>query len=281
MSSAFLIFVQELQDCWHNTDFTKLKNVCIRKTNFSLEFRDEIQKTSSVGEILNVLCTWQYCTWMQFNILELMADISNNPREKGLIKLFKECVHKRKIKDVKKRFYKEQYLNLMHSVTVVDVKVNESEEHKKVEDLLNFCEDFEEMSDGEIEFKLLKVNPRDCMEIIMTIPLYCSLHACHVFKNRLINLRQLHIRHVQIRGFHNRVFVNSIGRTTESSSMLENLLSSCTVTCTYVRKCMHTLNTKGIFLHGNILQNLNKCIAMYVCICIHIFQYCMHSLKNA
>ena len=54
---AFQVLLQELEDCWRNTDVTSLQNVCIRETRFSLDVRDKIENTHSLGKNINLLST--------------------------------------------------------------------------------------------------------------------------------------------------------------------------------------------------------------------------------
>ena len=226
--------MQQLQDCWCDTDVTRFQDACIRENRFSLQFRSKIEETSALRKIINLLSINRYCTWLELRILKTMAAVSKIPRAMELIELFEECVHQRKITDVEKYFFNEKYLYAEYPVAVVHVKVNQSAKDKKVKDLVLLCKQLEiNTLEGSDSVSLEKYRPDVCMEIKMTIPLHCSSHAYYVFKNSLFNLRQLHIRYIQISGFQNKIYVNSISRTNESISTLDNLSSStCAITCT-------------------------------------------------
>ena len=228
--------MQQLEDCWCDTDVTRLQDACIRENRFSLQIREEIEKTPILHKIINLLSIHRYCTWLELRILKTMAAVSKVPRAMELIELFEKCVHQRKIADVAKYFFNKEYLYVKYPVAVVDVKVNQSAKDKKVEDLVVLCKQLErsisEVSEGsDSAIRLEKYRPDFCMEISMTVPLHCSLHAYYVFKNSLFSLRQLHIRHIQVSGFQNRIYINSISKTNESLSTLDNL-SSCAIKCT-------------------------------------------------
>ena len=237
--SAFVNLLNVLQNLWQSVDFSILKEGCARYLKNFKEIRCKIQVTTALNELIDVLDEHGCCCWLELRALDNMAKIAGVPEAKQLIKLFKLCVHGRKVSSIEKRFFNPDFLYRDHDTYNMAAKLN-FHQNNYVTDLISSCRKLEtkvRSCDGECI--LVECKPDQCVEINFFLPLCNVSQAYNMLKSCRLELRQFHVRHIQIDSTP-KIFVSDLNRTKESLSMLNAISTLCATTCKLLENfCMY------------------------------------------
>ena len=253
MEEAFLSLLQSLKTLCKDVDVSKLQEFCATDMGltFSLKFKKEIQNTSTSACLISLLNGNGFLTCLELRHFTKLAEELGVPEVVEAINQFKSNQHKRKVCEF------NELLNVNHNYpddcVLMTVKLNLQSQSTSIQDLINCCKKLEKIAslpEGSYTLKSFKVNQG--IDIILIISSDCYPHAYSRTKDNYIDLRHLHIRHVEFGNFHSeKIFANDLAMIKTSLLQLEETSSSFGDTCTYVN--------------------------VYVCmlVCMYIMWYCI------
>ena len=222
VETSFVYMLSRLEELWSNVEFSKLKSTCKRDRRLSDELRSDLQSTTTLEEMFDLLSDSQFCTWLEIRILKCMAKVADIPEATSMLNIFEECVHSRKCSEVEVHF-KKKYINPDHLALVVS-KLNKNAENMVVADLIKYCykqESILQLPPGSIT--LVNSNT-GCLEVSMVIPCYCCMYTYEVVKSCFFKLRPLNIQYLQI-GTYPKVYTTNMTKATEAKSLLIEISS--------------------------------------------------------
>ena len=222
--------LSRLEELWSNVEFSKLKNTCKRDRRLSVELRNDLQSTTTLEEMFDLLSDSQFCTWLEIRILKCMAKVADIPEATSMLNIFEECVHSRKCSEVRVHF-KKIYINPDH-LTLVVAKLNKNAENMIVADLIKYCYKQESILQLPPESITLVNSNTGCLEICVVIPCYCSMYAYEVVKSCFFKLRPLNIQYLQI-GTFPKVYTTNMTKATETRSEISSF-DDCKIMCSSV-----------------------------------------------
>ena len=211
--------LSRLEELWSNVEFSKLKNTCKRDRRLSDKLRNDLQSTTTLEEMFDLLSDSQFCTWLEIRILKCMAKVADVREATSMLSIFEECVHSRKCSEVVVHF-KEEYINPDH-LTLVVSKLNKNAEDMIVADLIKYCYKQESILRLPPESITLVNSNTGCLEIHMVIPCYCSMYAYEVVRSRFFKLRPLNIQYLQIGSFP-KVYTTHMTKAAEAKSEISS-----------------------------------------------------------
>ena len=231
VEGSFLYLLSELEALWSKADLSELKKICKRDNRLSNELRSDVRKAPDLEETFDLLATSPFCTWLELRILKRMAKVANVPEAMDMIKVFEECVHKRKCSEVKP-YFKKQYINPDH-LTLVTAKLNQNPDNLIVSDLINYCHKLEGICGIPAESSTPISSKEGCLEISFAIPTYCCLHAYEIAKSNFFQLRPIHIQYLQI-GMFPRIY--AVGQEISTDDSFLKWISSSFDKCKFIDK---------------------------------------------
>ena len=228
VETSFVYILSRLEELWSDIEFSKLKNACKRDGRLSDELKRDLQSTTKLEEIFNLLSNTQFCTWLEIRILQCMAKVADIPEATSMLHIFEKCVHSRKCSEVKMHF-KKKYINPDH-LTLMVAKVNKNAGDVIVSDLIQYCYKQESILQLPPRSMTLVDSSEGCLEIHMVIPCYCYLYAYEMAKSCFFKLRPFNIQYLQIGNF-SKVYTTNLAETVEAKSLLADLSSqnSCKI----------------------------------------------------
>ena len=177
-------------------DFAEFKSVCmLRGAPLPQGYKQRIRDAQELDDIFDVLENPLYCNWLNVRLLERIAKNIENQLAEELIKIYKENVYSRKISNVKKYF---KICFNKETVSYIEVKINKTHKDLTVEEILNNCEELEEVMDIYTGAVSVTNSSAGCLQITIVIPLYCSLYAFKTVQRNALKLRQFHIQYLEI-----------------------------------------------------------------------------------
>ena len=229
VESSFVYMLSRLEELWSDVEFYKLKNTCKRDGRLSDELKCELQSTTNLEEVFDMLSNSQFCTWLEIRILKCMAKVAEVPEAINMLKIFEDCVHSRKCSEVEMHF-KRKYINPNH-LTLMITKLSKHAEDVMVSDLIKYCYKQESILHLPHESITPLGSSTGCLEIYMVIPIHCCLYAYKMAKSSFFKLRLLNIQYLQI-GTFSKVYTMNLAETVESKSFLADMSSqnNCKIT---------------------------------------------------
>ena len=222
VETSFVYMLSRLEELWSDIEFSKLQTACIRDRRLSNELKINLQSTTNLKELLNLLSNSQFCSWLEIRILSCMAVIADIDEAMSMLNIFEECVHSRKWSQVETHF-KTACINPDH-LTLVVAKLNQNAEDVIVGDLIKHCY----KQESTLQLPHGSITPvgssKGCLEVYMVIPCYCCLYAYEVVKNYFFKLRPLNIQYLQI-GTFSKIYTTNLAGTIEAKSFLADLSS--------------------------------------------------------
>ena len=222
VETSFVYMLSRLEELWCDVEFSKLRNTCKRDRRLSDELRCNLQSTTNLEEIFDLLSDSQFCTWLEIRILKCMAKVANVPEATSMLSIFEECVHSRRCSEVGTHF-KKRYINPDH-LTLVVAKLNKNAEDVIVSDLIKYCYKQESLLQLPSESITLVGSNTGCLEVHMVIPCYCYLHAYELAKRCFFKLRPFNVQYLQI-GTFSKVYTMNLTETIEAKSFLAEISS--------------------------------------------------------
>ena len=259
VESSFVYMLSRLEDLWSDVQFSKLKNTCKRDGRLSDELRCNLQSTTNLEEVFDLLSNSQFCTWLEIRILKCMAKVADVPEATSMLRIFEECVHGRKCSEVEMHF-KKKFINPDH-LTLMITKLNKHAEDVIVSDLIKYCYKQESILQLPPESITLLGSSTGCLEIYMVIPTYCCLYTYEMAKSCFFKLRPFNIQYLQI-GTFSKVYAMNLTETVESKSFLADMSSqnNCKITLTF-DKCVPVCNIiSSYYFHYNLINLYVFCI---------------------
>jgi len=239
VEGAFIYLINQLQKTWSKTNFESLQDVCLRDSRLPNTVKNEIENVSTLRKVFNILTPSRYCTWIDIRILKRMAKVAELSEAKQLIKAFEQAIYSRKYSEVASYFTVQQTcIDPDHFVLVI-AKINKYDGNIIVNDLIRFCEDLERITktpNGSCNLTEIK---QGCLEITVTIPMYCYLHAYNMTKSNYFLLRNFHFQFVKI-GTYPKVFAISMPDIISLEKKLD-------IRC----ECLNIACTNGIMDHNS------------------------------
>ena len=228
VETSFVYMLSRLEELWSDVEFSKLKNTCKRDGRLSDELRSNLQSTTNLEQIFDLLSNSQFCTWLEIRILKCMAKVAGVPEATSMLRIFEECVHSRKCSEVEMHF-KKKYINPDH-LTLMVAKLNKNAENVIVSDLIKYCYKQESILRLPPESITLVGSSKGCLEIYMVIPCYCYLYTYEMAKSCFFKLRLYNIQYLQI-GTFSKVYTTNLAETVEAKSFLADISSknSCKI----------------------------------------------------
>ena len=201
VEGAFLYLIKQLEKTWSKTDFETLQDVCLRDSRISNAIKSKIEQAKTLRNVINVITPSRYCAWIDIRILKRMAKVAGLSEANQLIAAFEQAIYSRKYSEVATYFTVAQTRIDPDHFALVAAKINENGENLIVNDLIKFCENLERIA----ETPNGSCNPAEikqgCLEITVTIPMYCYLHAYNMTKLNYFLLRQFHFQYIKIGTF--------------------------------------------------------------------------------
>ena len=222
VESSFVYMLSRLEEIWSDVEFSKLKNSCKRDRRLSDELRNDLQFTTNLEEIFDLLSNSQFCTWLEIRILKCMAKVADVPEATSMLSIFEECVHSRKCSEVG-TYFRAKYINPDH-LTLVVTKLNKNPEDMIVRDLIKYCYKQESLLRLPPESVIPVSSNTGCLEIHMVIPCYCHMYAYEVAKSCSYKLRPFNVQYLQI-GTSPKIYVTDLTLTTGAKSFLAEISS--------------------------------------------------------
>ena len=213
VETSFVYMISRLEELWSDVEFSKLKNTCKRDRRLSEELRINLQFTTNLEQLFDLLSNSQFCSWLEIRILKCMAKVADIPEATSMLNIFEECVHGRKCSEVGMHF-KEKYINPDH-LTLVVTKLNKKAEDMIVSDLIKYCYKQESLLRLPPDSIIPVGGNTGCLEIHMVIPYYCQSYAYEVAKSCFYKLRPFNVRYLQIGNFP-KVYTTDLTKATEA-----------------------------------------------------------------
>ena len=222
VETSFVYMLNRLEDLWNNVKFEKFKNVCERDRRLSDEIRNNLEPANTLGKMFNVLSKSPFCNWLEIRILKCMAEVANIPEAIMMLKIFEECVYKRKCSEVETHFVK-QFINPDHLALVI-AKLNENPKHTIVADLIKYRQKVESVLHLPPESTTLVRSNTGCLEVSMVFPCDSCILAHETAKSCFFKLRTFNIQYLQIGAFP-KVYATNVANTVEAEALLAELSS--------------------------------------------------------
>ena len=222
VESSFVYMLSRLEELWRDVEFSKLKNSCKRDRRLSDELRNDLQFTTNLEEIFDLLSNSQFCTWLEIRNLKCMAKVADVPEATSMLSIFEECVHSRRCSEVG-TYFRAKYINPDH-LTLVVTKLNKNPEDMIVRDLIKYCYKQESLLRLPPESVIPVSSNTGCLEIHMVIPCYCHMYAYEVAKSCFYKLRPFNVQYLQI-GTSPKIYVTDLTLTTGTKSFLAEISS--------------------------------------------------------
>jgi len=234
LDNLFVRLLDQLQMLWDNTDvFLRIKAACERTNKLPADIKSQIKEVHSLEEIITLLCNNHYCSWFEIRILHLIADVAENSKANRLIEVFTQRVHSKKAVEVE-AFFTERYIGSVFSFLVTR-KINKCGRNMSVKELLKCCQDAENflttITDDESIPPIVDIKLGKCIEVSVVLPLRYCYHAYNVYMNNFLELRQYHVRYVQVESYP-KVFArkfptsqNSLGDVSSSNTLTRKFIT--------------------------------------------------------
>ena len=222
VETSFVYMLSRLEELWSDVEFSKLKNTCKRDRRLSDKLRIDLQSTTNLEEIFDLLSNSQFCSWLEIRILKCMAKVANVPEATSMLNIFEECVYSRRCSEVG-TYFKKTYFNPDH-LTLVVAKLNKNAEDVTVSDLIRYCYEQESILQLPPESITLVGSSKGCLEIYMVIPCYCYLYAYEMSKSFFFKLRPFNVQYLQI-GTFSKVYTMNLTETIEAKSSIAEISS--------------------------------------------------------
>ena len=221
VEDSFLYMLDKLEKLWSDVEIPRLKSSCKRDGRLPKEYKEKLNTTETLRDILDLLSNTPFCTWLDIRILKSMADVADIPEATQMINIFKDCVYSRKCVEVAK-YFREQYINPDY-YTKVTAKLIEHKE-QLVADLIEDCQKLESILQLPAKSNTLVGGRTGCLELYFVIPKYCHLHAYESLKSRFLKLRPLHIQYLQVETLP-KVYTTNLTATAQAKSLLTEISS--------------------------------------------------------
>ena len=221
--------LSRLEELWSDVEFSKLRNTCKRDRRLSEELRVNLQSTSNLEELFDLLSNSLFCSWLEIRILKCMAKVADIPEATSMLNIFEECVHSRKCSEVESHF-KKTFINPDY-LTLVVAKLNKNAEDVIVADLIKYCYKQESILRLPPESVTSVGSSKGCLEVYMVIPCYCYLYAYEIAKSCFFKLRPCNIQYLQI-GTFSKIYTTNLAGTIEAKLFLADISSqnNCKIT---------------------------------------------------
>ena len=224
---AFTYLFCKLVFIFSKESFTELKRVCmLRGAPVPQKFKQKIRAAQELDDIFDVLDDPLYCNWLNVRLLKRIAKNIENKQAEKLLQTYEDHIYSRKASEVEKHFsacYDKD------TVSKIKVKINKSHNNITVKEIIDCCNNLEDLMDVDTGTASVINSSSGCLEITIVIPLHCSLHAYKIVEKNILKLRQFHIQYLEIESFPKVFAFNcQIDEDSLTSLSLENLK------CTYV-----------------------------------------------
>ena len=222
VENSFLYMITKLEALWCDVELSNFKKICGRDLRLPNELRHNLQSTTELERMFDLLLNSPFCNWLEIRILKCMAKVADVPEATQMLNIFEECVHSRKCSEVLK-YFRTSYINPDH-LTAVVAKLNKNAEHLIVAELIKYCYELESILQLPSDSITLVHSKRGCLEIHMVIPYYCYLHTYEMSKRSFLKLRPFNVQYIQI-GTFSKVYTTNLTGTIEAKSFLADMSS--------------------------------------------------------
>jgi len=159
----------------------QLKKACIpRGAILPSKFKQQIENTVELDDLLDVLDNPMYCNWLNICHLKRIVKIIDIPEAKDLIQTYEKCVYSRKVSDVVVHLIPECF-DPSH-ICSVQTKISKSSESVTVADIIRYCQKLASIMGVYAD----SVTPTECqpgcLKVTCIIPVYYALHAYETAK---------------------------------------------------------------------------------------------------
>ena len=214
--------LNRLKELWSDVEFSRLQNACKSDIRLSDELRNELQTSTNLEKIFDVLSQLQFCSWLEIRILKCIAKVANVSEATSMLSIFEECVHSRKCSKFETHIDK-MYINPNH-LTLVVAKLNKNAEDVIVHDLIQYCYKQESILQLPPESITPVGSSKGCLKVYMVIPCYYCLDAYEGAKNYCFKLRPLNVQYLQI-GTFSKVYTTNLAGTKGAKLFLSDMSS--------------------------------------------------------
>lgn len=219
VESSFNYMLSRLKVLWSSVKLSKLQKIFKQDKRLSNKFKSSLESTDTLEKVLDTLSKSPFCTWLEIQILNCMAEFAGIAGAIRLLSNFEKCIYCKKYFEVVKDF-KQQYIISEH-LTLVYMKLNKNAEHVIVADLIKYCQSLESILNL-AKLSALVGSKTGCLEVSLLIPKdYCS-RAYESMRDNFLKLRSLSIRYIQIGIYHKFYVTNLMKRSKIESCLTEN-----------------------------------------------------------
>ena len=203
VTEAFVTLTSKLTRLLRKADFHIIRRSCIEQINTpngaQLPPRDvsAIKSSKNIDELLDVLASSAYWSWIDVRLLQAMVTASDNTSAIMYIKNYKSAVFKKKLKDILPDAPSKEIKDAYY--TKVVSKFNEDADDITVEDLLKLQSQLEAViMDIKKGVCILEHLEKGCIEIFWYIPASCVDGAYRSARAKQYQFNDLHLQSLKI-----------------------------------------------------------------------------------